>query len=257
MDFKEKEIKKTLEARKIKPSKEVWEKLDKQLSQNKRKTPLYFYWSGIAATLLIIILFGNFYNSENNESEVNVSVEESSSLKEKENTTDNLKESHQGFKGWVETSNKKSEETEKNPSEEIHSTSPQFKNSGEKKLAEAEKGTAPDKEESIAKSSRKDKNVVLENEENSISKKEELIDLEIIDSKYSSTDEVERLLTDAFTTITAQEEHLAEQNIDASNLLKEVNEEIENEANWNLREHMEQLMKDGWFKAKTAFAANK
>jgi|GEM_PF-4406524 len=240
MDFKkENKVKNTLKAREIKPSEEVWRKLEKELEENDKKTSFIIYKKIIAAVIMISFLIGGlfyFNTAEKNTEklsvdEVNINSEEIKST-EKSVVISATKE-----KPKEEISSENEEETKENIQEEI---------------AVEDKISKKSKEDIFI-----DKDLIIkELNENVLfltkainHKTEEII---------SAEEETKKLLAAALKSV---ENAKTTTKIDAENLLAEIDKELaeepSEESQIDLKEQMQNIIKESFDKAKSALAFDK
>ena len=236
----EKDFSKKLNKRKIEPKAGNWEELSARLnSAEKSKRPM-FWWLGIAATIVGgILIFSILFNKPISETPVIVNTPEEEILKEK------IESQQISFENPVSEEVAKPEKASVKPVENIFSGKEPVANS---KLASMGKP----QESSKTKSDQNQKYPELMKETKISGIPEEVIgeasSKEIKTGEITDT-EVDALLAEALTKIKGdRSEKFVSKNIDASSLLLDVELELEQ----SFREKVFDVLKEGYFKAKTA-----
>lgn len=252
MEFKrEKEMKKILENRKIQPSAHLWDKLENELDQPVKKNHFYYYLSALAAILVVVLLIGGklWFNSSEvlpghqvsgvevipNEDKVNESLV-SEEIDVSEPAQINVQPSR-------EKKSKINVEVNHLPHQGLASGENKTKNMSSPKNSSEEKNKKP-QEYFLANTETQE----TKNEENLF---EDMI--KHVEKELSLEQEAEELLAE----VMRENSEIPENEINANDLLAEIEAELPDESERNLKEQMHQILKEGWDKAKIALAINK
>lgn len=248
MEFykKEKNIKEILERRKIQPSDELWVRLEQEMDDKNKFS--YSTLRIIAAVLVIVLSIGGIFYFNSAEVIPDEIVNEDSSSK-------SLKEENEKTKIIPSINFEKTEkETELKPEKNIVIS----ENDSPRKSLNESSGKSTEYSKII------DSKEKFENEKAivvNVDKEEEIlfentkIDqvLDSIEMELSLEEETLKLLAEAAENKASQDES----KLDAEALLTEVDREISEESDINLRDKMHDMLKESWDKAKSALALNK
>lgn len=250
MEFKrEKQMKKILENREIQPAQDLWDKLEKQLDQPQKKSSSYYYWSAIAAVVLMVFLLGGktFFNSTEEFPQNRISIEESISTPQDQpienlavEEKEDVKEEKTKEKIIPQTIIKETDMVQSaNASErnDQKNMSLPKNNSEEKNMNPQESFPGNHNHQAIA--------ITDDSKVDSLIKE--------VEDKLSLEQEVDRLLAE----ISVENSKKESNQIDADDLLAEIEADLPEDSDRKIREQMHQLLKEGWDKAKIALALNK
>jgi hypothetical protein len=240
----EKDFSQKLNKRKIEPKTGNWEELSARLNSGEKSKRPIFWWIGIAATLVGgILIFSIMFNKPISETPEIVNVPAEEIFKEE------IESQQISFEKPASQEEAKPEKASVKPVENIFSKKEPVANS---KLASMGKPLETPKTEN--KQTEKDPDQIKEIKISGIP--DEVI--AEASSKENRTGkitdaEVDTLLAEALTKIKGDKSAKSvSENIDANSLLLEVEMELVLELELSFREKVFDVLKDGYFKAKTA-----